>query len=80
MRYSDHPEDFIPIRDRKWNDIPANENCKGYALESGISKLVMKLARHLDQEEREADGAVHWKSMGPKLGHTFQEQGGQVFF
>ena len=33
--------------------------------EPGISKLVMKLVRNADLKEREADGAVHWKSIGP---------------
>ena len=32
-----------------------------------ISKLVTRLVRHYDQDERETDGAVHWNSMGPKL-------------
>ena len=30
--------------------------------------------RHYDQEEREANGAVHWKSMGP----AFQREGGHT--
>ena len=55
--------------------IPANEYCKGYTLESSISTLLMKLVRHLDRHERETDGAVHWKSMGPKLQHAFQKGG-----
>ena len=43
---------FLPTRiakDTLWN--PASR------------ELVMKLVRHLDQKERETDGAVHWKSM-----------------
>ena len=36
----------------------------------------MKLLRHLDQEDRETDGAVHRKFIGPKLRHMFQERGG----
>ena len=30
----------------------------------------------LDLEDRETDGAVHWKSMGPKLRYAFQKEGG----
>ena len=43
-------------------------------MESSISKLVMKLVRNHDQEERETDGAVHWKSMGPKLRYAFRQE------
>ena len=42
-----HSEDFIPTGEKKWNDIPANDNCKKYTLESSISKLVMMLVRRL---------------------------------
>ena len=59
-------EVFIPIAERKWNDILAYENCKGYTLESSISKLVTKLVRHLDREEREADGASSLEIDGSK--------------
>ena len=75
----DNPSgDFIPIAERKWIDIPANEHCTGDTLESRLSTLIMKLVRHLDQKERESDGAVHWKSMGPKLRHAFQTGGGHT--
>ena len=33
----------------------------------------MKLVRHYDQEEREVDGAVHWKSMCPKAATRVSE-------
>ena len=32
-----------------------------------VSKLVMRLVRRYDQDEREIDGAVRWNSMVPKL-------------
>ena len=74
-----HSEESVPIEERKWNDIPAYRNFKGNAFESVVSKLVMKLVRHYDQGEREADGAVHWKSMGLKLRHAFHREGGHTF-
>ena len=70
----------MPTEGRKWNDILANSNVKGITFESAVSKLVMKLVRHYDQEEREADGDVHWKSMAPKLRHAFQREGGHTLF
>ena len=60
-------EDFIPITERKWIDTTANEYCKKCTLETSISKLVIKLVGHVDLQERESDGAVNWKTMGPKL-------------
>ena len=44
-------EDSIPLQEMKWDDSLANRNLRG--------KLVMKLVRHHDQDERETDGAVH---------------------
>ena len=76
---SDQSEDNIPTDERKWNDISACRYVKGYALESRISKLVMKLVRHLDLADRESDGAVHWTSMGPQLRPAFQQESGYTF-
>ena len=70
----DHSEDSIPIGERKWNDILACEKFKGT-----LWNPVMKLVRHLDQKDREIDGAVHWKSMGPKRREAFQKEGGRTF-
>ena len=39
----------------------------------------MRLVRHYDQNERKTDGAVHWKSMGPKLRQAFHKIGGHKF-
>ena len=46
------------------------------AVEAEVSKLVMRLVLHYDHDEREPYGAVHWKSMGPKLRQAFQKIGG----
>ena len=56
---NDHSEEFIPIGEKKWNDILANAKFKRHTLESSISKLVLKVVRHLDPQEREIGGAVH---------------------
>ena len=68
-----HSEDSIPSKERKWNDILANRNLKRNTFESDVAKLVMKLVRHHDQDERETDGSFHWKSMGPKLRFAFHK-------
>ena len=45
--------------------------------EAEVSKLVMRMERHYDQDERETDGVVHWKSMGPKLRKAFKKVRGR---
>ena len=74
-----HSKEVIPTEDRTWNDIPAFKFSRGNTLQAEISKLVMRLVRHFDQEERETDGGVHWHSMGPKLRKAFQKAGGRKF-
>ena len=75
---NDHSEEPILMEERKWNDIPAYYRYfQGNTFESAVSKLVMKLVRHYDQEE--TDGAVHWKSIGPKLRHAFREKADTPF-
>ena len=84
LKFLTHPvgnnsEEDVPIGDRKWNDISAYQCFKGNTFEAEASKLVMRLERHCDQNEGETDGAVHWKSMGPKMRQAFQKVGGQEF-
>ena len=68
-----YSKEVIPVGERKWNDIPACMSFKGDPLQAEISKLVMRLVRLYDQDERETDGAVHWNSMCPKLRKPFSE-------
>ena len=72
-------EGGIPIEERLWNDIPACQQLRGYTFDAEVSKLVMRLVRRYDQDERETDGAVHWKLIGPKLRKAFRKAGGQQF-
>ena len=43
------------------------------------SKLVVRVVRRYDQDERETHGAVHWNSVVPKLRKAFQKSGGRKF-
>ena len=74
-----YSKEVVPVGERKWEDILACESYKGDSLSAEISKLVMRLVPRYDQDERETDGAVHWKSMGPKLRRAFQKAGGRNF-
>ena len=60
-------------------DILAYKSFRGDSLAAEISKLVMRLVRRNDQDERETDGAVHWNSTGPKLRRAFQKTRGPKF-
>ena len=74
-----YSEEFISIEEKKCNGTSACQQFRGYTFETEVSKLVMRLARHYDQDEKDTDGAVHWNSMGPKLRKAFQKAGGHKF-
>ena len=50
----------IPKEDSIWTAVPGCQKCKWHSFETRISKCVTKKVRHHDQDEREADGAMHW--------------------
>ena len=58
---------------RKCYDIRACQSCYGNSLQAEISKSVMRMVCHCDQDDRKPDGAVLWNSMGPKLLKAFQK-------
>ena len=74
-----HSEEVILVEERRWTDILACQQFRGHTVEAEVSKLVMRLVRRYDQHERGTDGAIHWKSMGPKPRRAFQKAGGQKF-
>ena len=71
--------DHIPIRERKWEDITANEFSHKYELGYHISKFVGRLVRHENRHDREADGAIHWRLTSQKLKFAFLKYGGDTF-
>ena len=66
-------DDYIPIHERKWRDIIANEHSHSYKWETQISKAVSKLVRH-ECRDIETDGAMHWKVILPKLVIAFRSR------
>ena len=54
---NDHSEEIFPSKERKWNDISASQYFKRNTFEVEVSKLVMRLVRRYDQNERETDGS-----------------------
>ena len=67
------------MKEKKWKSIPACPSFKGKSLSTAISKLVTRLVRHYDQEERETDGAVHWNATNPKLLRAFGDKRARKF-
>ena len=59
----------IPTENRIWTMIPGCQKC-----ETRISKCVRNILPHPDQDEREADGAMHWNAIPPVLKGRFQNQ------
>ena len=72
-------EENIPMGQGKWIDIPANTWHQEDARSTEISKFVMRVGRHFDQDEREFDGVVLWDSMGAKLRKAFLKFGSSEF-
>ena len=66
-------DDFITIDKRKWSDILAYEDVARKSLEWIISELDTNLVGHRFAD-READGAVHWSSLCPKLRREFKKK------
>ena len=74
-----HTKGIILTEERKRKMIPACPSFKGRSLSTAISKSVMRLVRHHDQEERETNGAVHWDTINPKLLRACGYQGARHF-
>ena len=60
-------KETVPMGQREWSDILANQWHQENSLSSEISQFAMTLGRRYDQDEREVDGAVRWNSMVPKM-------------
>ena len=60
----------IPTTERKWTVIPANSS-HGGALPTAVSKIVTRMVRHYDQDERQSDAALQWDTIRPILLKAF---------
>ena len=66
------PSAFVPAKrfffhaERKWKVIPAKSSCED-ALSKVVSKMVTRMVRHYDQDERQTDAAHHWDTIRPVL-------------
>ena len=69
-------ETFIPRGKRKWITIDANPSPRS-GLPTKASKMVTKMVRHHDQDEREQDGSCHWKTVKWVLLKVFAQEGAE---
>ena len=66
----DYAPSIIPIRERKWIDIePGNYSLSAYE----VSKKVIHLLRHLQQVQREDDGAIQFWRIEEHLQSQFPQ-------
>ena len=62
----------VPMPERNWITSPAVHSYISDSLSSNISKMVMRMVRHHDQDERERDGAVRWDTFYPPQWKEFE--------
>ena len=58
----------------KWITIDANPS-RGGSLSTQVSKILTKMTRHHDQDEREQDGSYHWDTVRSVLLKAFAQNG-----
>ena len=51
----------------------------GGDLATAVSKLVTKIVRHYDEDERQPDGSLRWDTLRPVLLRAFAQQGARDF-
>ena len=68
----------IPTTERKWKVIPASSSYGG-ALSIVVSKMVTRMVRHDDQDERQSDAALHRDTIRPVLLKAFAQHGARDF-
>ena len=68
----------IPMTERKSKVILAKSSYGG-APPAAVSKMVTRLVRHYDQDERQPDAAIHGDAIKPVLLKAFAKQGARDF-
>ena len=71
---SQNTQRAIPMNERKWEAVHAHSPDWGH-LAAAVSKMVTKMLRHYDPNERQLDGSMHWDTIGPVLLRAFAQEG-----
>ena len=75
---SSYTQRTIPTTKRKCKAVPANSSYGG-ALSKAVSKMVTRMVRHYDQDERQSDASLHWDAIWPVLLKAFAKHGARDF-
>ena len=68
----------IPTTERKWTVFPASSSYGG-ALPIAVSKMVSRMVRHYDQDERQTVASLHWDTLRLVLLKAFAKHGARDF-
>ena len=68
----------IPTTERKWKVFPARSSYGG-ALSIAVSKMVSRMVRHYDQDERQTVASLHWDTLRLVLLKAFAKHGARDF-
>ena len=68
----------IPTTEMKWKVISTNSSYGG-ALPTAVSKMVTRMVRRYDQDERQSDAALHLDTIRPLLLKAFAKHGARDF-
>ena len=68
----------ILTNERKWTIIHAHSPDGGY-LATAVSKMVTKMRRPHDQEDRQTDGSRYWDNTEPTLVRAFAREEARDF-
>ena len=83
VKHTERPVCFtirtILSQKRNWKITPNYTGYSERSLSSSISKMVLKLIRYFDQDERQTDGVVHWVTIKPVLEKGFRNHDAENF-
>ena len=68
----------IPRGEPKWITIDANPSPRS-GLPAKVSKMVTKMVRHYDQDEREEDGSYRWETVRSVLLRELAQESAKYF-
>ena len=73
-----HAKNHSYEREKVEGVIPVNDSYRGVQPVQ-VSKMITRMVRHYDQDERQLDAAVHWDTIRPVLLKAFAKHGARGF-
>ena len=72
-----HTQRTIPTTERKWKVVYANSSYGALSIQD--PKMVTRMVRHFDQDERQSDASLHWDTTRPVLLKAFAKHRARGF-